>query len=407
MASEPTSPTSPTTPTSPTDDHEATKEWLETILEGYHRSKNAEADLDLELREWTINPASADKEGFLSEQLSMTVNYVAEGEEHHAHLLAKLLPQDPFNRAFVIETLFDVREIKFYTEIKPELEEVERKYLTEDFLSSSWAPKLYYAKHKQASESILVLEDMCQHGYQVEDLTKGLSQDQIKAAITALANVHAAAVALEVKEKKPLKERYPYLLSMEQAVESFTCLVDRGLPLLLKFLESRKDYAAVREGLQKYQGQKMAADVFRKVLTPSERINTLVHCDYWCNNLLFKNGEERTDCCIIDWQMVTYGRPAIDLAFLISTSLETGERRKHCPELLSHYWQAFTSRLSKYDIKQESHKYSREDLEADFKAAQTMAGLVVVGSVDIALGFPAREERVLELLADLLKGGIL
>lgn len=49
MASEPTSPTSPTTPTSPTDDHEATKEWLETILEGYHRSKNAEANLDLEV----------------------------------------------------------------------------------------------------------------------------------------------------------------------------------------------------------------------------------------------------------------------------------------------------------------------------------------------------------------------
>ncbi|KAK7081286.1 hypothetical protein SK128_006246 [Halocaridina rubra] len=67
------------------------------------------------LQEWSIKPASDEREGYLSEQLSVGVSYKASGEEHHVHLLAKLLPQDPFNRAFVIETLFDLREIKFYT----------------------------------------------------------------------------------------------------------------------------------------------------------------------------------------------------------------------------------------------------------------------------------------------------
>lgn len=402
MASDPST---PTTPTSPTEDREATKEWLETILESYHKSLEPDSEMDVELREWSVSPASGgEREGYLSEQLSVGVSYSARGKDHHAHLLAKLLPQDPFNRAFVIETLFDLREIKFYTEIKPALEGVERQYLTEDSLSLAWAPELYYAKHKTASESILVLADMCQRGYKMQDLTEGLTLSQVQSALTTVANVHAASFALQVE--KPLQERFPYLLSMEQAVESFNCLVDRGLPLLLKFLVSRKDRAEVREGLRKYSGRR-TVDVLRGILTPSDKLNTLVHCDFWCNNLLFKKEGDATCCCVIDWQTVMYGRPAIDVAMLLCTSLEASQRRKHEKELLSYYWDAFTSRLSKFAIEKDAITYTEDDLKEDFKAAQAMSGLVVVGSVDIALGNTAREERVLDLLSDLMNAGVL
>ncbi|XP_069170304.1 uncharacterized protein [Procambarus clarkii] len=405
MASDPST---PTTPTSPNDDREATKEWLETILETYHKTLDPNSEPDVELREWSVNPASGgEREGYLSEQLSVGVSYGARGRDHHAHLLAKLLPQDPFNRAFVIETLFDLREINFYSEIKPALEGVERQYLTEDSINLVWAPELYYAKHKMAAESILVLADMCQRGYKMQDLTEGLTLSQAESALTTMANIQAASLALQIKEGKPLQERYPYLLSMEQAVESFNCLVDRGLPLLLKFLESRKDRAAVREGLRKYSGHHRAVEVLRSILAPSDKLNTLVHCDFWSNNLLFKKDGDTTRCCVIDWQTVMYGRPAIDVAMLICTSLEASQRRKHEAQLLSAYWDAFTSRLAKFGIEKESIKYTEDDLKEDFKAAQAMSGLVVVGSVDIALGNKAREERVLELLSDLMKAGVL
>ncbi|XP_050687158.1 uncharacterized protein LOC126993077 isoform X2 [Eriocheir sinensis] len=406
MASEPTSPSTPTTPSSPADDAEATKEWLETILEAYHRSLVPDEEPDVELGEWSVKPATDEREGYLSEQLSLGVTYTASGRPFHAHLLAKLLPTDPFNRAFVIESRFDLREIKFYEEIKPAVEAVERKYLTEEDLDASWTPDLYYAKHKEATESILVLDDMCQHGYKVPELTEGMSPAQTRSALVMLANFHAATVALQLKEGKTLTEEFPYLLSMDQAVESFNCLVERGLPLLLKFLESRKDQAEVREGLTRYSGPR-AAQVLREVLAPSDKLNTLVHCDFWCNNLLFKEDDSNTRCCIIDWQMVMFSRPAIDVAFLITTSLCPDERRKHGRDLLSTYWDSFMARLSKFGIEDKAIKYTKEDLEADYKSAQAMAALVVVGSVDIALGTPAREDRALNLLADLMKEGVL
>lgn len=247
---------------------------------------------------------------------------------------------------------------------------------------------------------------MCQHGYKVPELTEGMTPVQTRSALVTLANFHAATVALQLKEGKTLTEEFPYLLSVDQAVESFNCLVERGLPLLLKFLESRKDEAEVREGLTRYSGPR-AAQVLREVLAPSDKLNTLVHCDFWCNNLLFKEEDTSTRCCVIDWQMVMYSRPAIDVALLITTSLCPDERRKHGSDLLSAYWDSFTARLAKFGIEGEAIKYTKEDLESDYKAAQAMAALVVVGSVDIALGTPAREERVLNLLSDLMKQGVL
>ena len=51
--------------------------------------------------------------------LALDINHkLGDGELLKLNLVAKLLPQDPFNRAFVIETQFDLREIKFYTEVR-------------------------------------------------------------------------------------------------------------------------------------------------------------------------------------------------------------------------------------------------------------------------------------------------
>lgn len=39
------------------------------------------------------------------------------GVTHSLSFIIKLLPQDPFSRFFVTEAQFDLREIKFYTQV--------------------------------------------------------------------------------------------------------------------------------------------------------------------------------------------------------------------------------------------------------------------------------------------------
>lgn len=53
----------------------------------------------------------------LSDLLAVSVKYELENAPKSKDLIIKLLPHDPFSRFFVTEAQFDLREIKFYTNV--------------------------------------------------------------------------------------------------------------------------------------------------------------------------------------------------------------------------------------------------------------------------------------------------
>lgn len=53
----------------------------------------------------------------LSDLLAVSVKYEFENAAKSKDLIIKLLPHDPFSRFFVTEAQFDLREIKFYTNV--------------------------------------------------------------------------------------------------------------------------------------------------------------------------------------------------------------------------------------------------------------------------------------------------
>ena len=270
-------------------------------------------------------------------------------------------------------------------------------------------PICYHSSHKETAESVLVLEDLGGKGFKIEALTRGLTLMQATAALRALAKVHAASLLYQTKENINMRQKFPYLLSPEQALASFQSLVNRGLPLLVKFLENKIEHKAIRDQLQEYQSEEKVTSVIEKAFEQSPKLNTLVHCDFWVNNLLFGGSDFQTSCCIIDWQLVTYGRPAIDLSLLLTTSLNPNVRRASKKTLLMTYWTEFKSHLNEagYDVDELVQGYDMLELEEDLKSAEAMAALVMVGSVDLALGVPEREERVLTILKDYFENGVL
>ena len=299
--------------------------------------------------------------------------------------------------------------MKYILQIRPALEATLKKRLPESEFSGIAVPKCYHAVHRDKAESVLVLSDLRNEGYFLQPLTAGLTQQQTEAAVQCLAEFHAASYVYETKEKVDLKQKFPYLLSKEQAVESFQRLVDRGLPLLLKFLENKSNYSKIRSCLKSYTTSRVS-ETFLRMLSQSSNLNTLIHCDFWCNNLMFtkaKDNKGKVSCKIVDWQMITYGSPAIDLAMILSTSLSSEDRRNLQKEIISTYWKSFTTCLQKLGIKTDDIKCSLEDLMRETEQCQAHAGLLVVGSVDIALGDSIREERVLSLLSDLIDSNIL
>lgn len=105
-----------------------TEQWLANVLRQHHGSPDSQDDIHIV--EFTVRPGCDSSESVLSDIIAVNVEYrmgndpqcsttISRDLPQFVSFIIKLLPQDPFSRFFVTEAQFDLREIKFYTEVCP------------------------------------------------------------------------------------------------------------------------------------------------------------------------------------------------------------------------------------------------------------------------------------------------
>ena len=105
-------------------DWPVTEEWLQAVLRKHHDT--LEDPSAITVADFTVRPGCDAGESVLSDILAVAVKYrlpddaADEDKTHSLSFVIKLLPQDPFSRFFVTEAQFDLREIKFYTQVSGE-----------------------------------------------------------------------------------------------------------------------------------------------------------------------------------------------------------------------------------------------------------------------------------------------
>nr|CAD7445122.1 unnamed protein product [Timema bartmani] len=406
------------------EDWPVTADWLEATLTSYHRREGQmEEAASVAVAEFSVRPGCEAGESVLSDILAVRVLYRvhppdgAEDDPRALDLIVKLLPNDPFSRFFVTEAQFDLREIKFYTQVVPELEQFQRRLLSADEPPLELPiPRCYHAHYAapgedaegSLSESVLVLENLKSRGFLGADFSRGLTLRQARAALEAVARLHALSLALKVREGRPLDERYPFLFQTARATDSYQQLVERGLPQLARFLERRPGLEAVLQSIATLRPS--TKELIASLLAPQEPMALITHTDFWCNNLLFRDegDDERCACAVLDWQMVTYSRPTNDLALLLVSSLPTELRRRCTPDLLDRYWAELTATSTRLGVDVEGDLgYARDQLAEDYRRSQLLALLLCIGSVDVALGNALTEQRLVDVLQDLHQDGVL
>lgn len=320
----------------------------------------------------------------LSDLLAVSVLYElgASGQKKCIDLIVKLLPHDPFSRYFVTEAQFDLREIKFYTQILPDLLRFQAANLRSDARPLTVSvPKCFHTQYTagtlptaadaspEAPESILVLEDMRPLGYRAAHFKRGLTLAEAESAIGTIATVHALSLGIKLKEKVDLNERYPFLFQISKATESYQQLVEQGMPQLSRFLESIDGYVSELAALEGIRHR--TRTIIERLLQPVEPMGLITHTDFWCNNLLLRETIEPgqdDNCVILDWQMVTYSRPTNDIALLVISSLPSAVRRESVERLLDLYYATLRANLDRIAIDLEAELgYSREQLGRDYK----------------------------------------
>lgn len=293
-------------------------------------------------------------------------------------------------------------------QVAPDLKKMQKELLKEGCEEIDLPiPKCYHARYntdlESIAQSVLILENLKHKGYSGSEFAQGLTLQQAESALDAVARLHTLSLVMKVKHKVQLDEKYPFLFQTARASDSYQQLVERGLPQLAHFLQKRPGQENIMESLSALTPN--TKEIIAALLAPEEPMCLITHTDFWCNNLLFTDDGT---CAVLDWQMVTYSRPTNDIALLIVSSLSTELRRNNTESLLDAYWAALNSYSSRLqlDITAELG-YDRQNLSRDYRRSQLLALLLCIGSVDVALGDPQTEQRLLDVLHDLHDDGVL
>jgi aminoglycoside phosphotransferase (APT) family kinase protein len=134
-----------------------------------------------------------------------------------------------------------------------------------------------------------------------------------------------------------------------------------------------------------------AADLVGAWLLLAPERFSLLHGDYRVDNLLFD--PERTRVTVVDWQTLTVGLPARDLAYFIATSLVPDQRAAAEDELVGVYHDALASEgVTDYD---------RETCWQDYRLGMLQVPLLTT----FGFAFSAETERGDDMVLAMLERG--
>jgi hypothetical protein len=197
------------------------------------------------------------------------------------------------------------REVRFYREI-----------------GAAFAPKMYFSDADEVDRRVvLLLEDVS--GGRQGDVLLGCSIEDAAHVVEELALFHArwwGSRAPRREFRRPADDLLARQERYQGRVEPFLARYADALPAavgaIVSGLGSR--LAAVAEAL--YEGPV-----------------TLIHGDLHLDNMIFEPPGDDRSVIVLDWQTVSVGPPASDLAFFLIDSLAVEERRAGETSLLERY----------------------------------------------------------------------
>jgi hypothetical protein len=224
------------------------------------------------------------------------------------------------------------------------------------------APACYLvAATPDASSFTIVLEDMAPS--LPGDQINGATIAEIERATRNLAGLHGP------RWGDPSLWDSPWLKTANPANSDLHLMFPSVLPQVAERLGaalSPADHATLAE----------VSTVLRDFLTARSHRYALIHADYRLDNLLFRQDGR---VFAVDWQTLTIGLPARDLAYVIGTSLTVEDRRAAERELVRGYWAEL--------VKRGVVGYSLEDCFDDYRLGMLHCPLISV--LGMAYGTPS------------------
>jgi thiamine kinase-like enzyme len=276
-------------------------------------------------------------DGFVGVILKISIKENSSDKE--LNVLAKIPPANKARRDQMKSMNLFEREVYAYNVVIPEFVKMQEEKKISKSMGFYNFPKVYYAEYdKEIDDAIIVMEDLRESGHKMWSKFKPIDLEHSKLLMKALGRFHALSFAY--KAKKPdqfekFKDLQDYFSTVDD--ENFKMYFEQSFVQGIDSLKPEDKKTQERAG-------RLVNLVFKHIeecgnSELAEPFAVLNHGDCWVNNYVYhytKRGSP-DDIVLIDWQIMRYCSPVLDLSYFLFASTDQALRIKHFDELLNIY----------------------------------------------------------------------
>jgi hypothetical protein len=248
--------------------------------------------------------------GQLGDTVRFKLAYVRAAADAPATVVGKFPSASPESFSMGVQSGIYRREVMFYRHLAP------------GALIST--PKCHLAEiDLKTDRFVLLLEDLAPATQ--GDQLAGVTIEQARAVVDEAAKLHASHWADDSLDELPwvLETRAaPTLVSKTSIDEVWRAFRGRYAEGLAPYVIETAE--AFLDRLERYRAWRPTA-------------RCLTHYDFRPDNMMFASAPALRPVTVVDWQSVSYGSGAIDLAYFLAGALPPALRRTHEEELLVRY----------------------------------------------------------------------
>ncbi|XP_032579430.1 uncharacterized protein LOC6619698 [Drosophila sechellia] len=303
------------------------KPYLERLL------RDLKNDPGLRITDLLIKPATAKGDNYSSVMTRVRILFLKSGAknpETEYYIVKTTYENDGFAFGIFSQYQVSTTEMRMYEKILPQLSSL---------IEKTRQPEKVFAKtlHVDYEHEAIIFEDLAVTEYVLADRLVGLDLEHTRLGLRKLAKMHAAAAVLN--------ERQPGLLTkFDHGI--FNRHTQAFAPCFVNMVGVAADFARECPELgERYANklkklQERVMEYCTRVYDPQPGdFNTLVHGDYWVNNVMLRYGEnkEPLDMTLIDFQFCSWSSPAVDLHYFFNTSVQFEIRYEQQDALFQYY----------------------------------------------------------------------
>ncbi|XP_076177166.1 uncharacterized protein LOC143151692 [Ptiloglossa arizonensis] len=332
---------------------------LDTVL-----AQSLGKDIQIKHLEW--RPLTAPGENFGSIILAINVTVTRTNKTETLNLVAKLPPTSAYLLDLFNSPVTFKKELLFYNTMVKEFTNLQLENGVKEESLSIIAPRYFGGRlglrnpEHFDEQALIILENLKYSGYSTEDRILGLDKKHTEFALEKLAKLHALTIALKIKKPQLFKKMASEVLTEVLNESTEKCVIDlvRKVQADIKDIEEAKPYLdrinrTIEFGIQLNKNAKK----------PEEPWATLVHNDFWVNNMMFQHDErgELIDMKIVDFQLCIYDYGINDLIFFLVSSVKEEVLDNKFNEMIDYYYSCFIKLLKTLDV--DTEKFSKQKFD--------------------------------------------